>query len=51
MKTDLSPKWTQILPVLLNVLATGAEEDRKRAALELSRMAEAADRYNAQTDE
>lgn len=42
---DLTPTWSAILPVLLAVLEDGNEAGKTTARLELTRMAEIADRY------
>ena len=47
---DLTPTWSAILRVLLAVYEDSATADGRATALtELQRMADAADRYNAQT--
>lgn len=45
---DLTPTWAAILPTILVVLENATTEDAKESMrLELRRMAEAADRWNA----
>lgn len=46
MKTiDVTPTWTDVLPVLLAAIEDGTFEGQKVAREELFRMAELADRY------
>lgn len=44
---DLTPTWSAVLPILLAAIESGNEEGRRIAKLELSRMAQAADQFNA----
>jgi len=44
---DVTPTWSAILPVLLFGLEAGTPEGRRLARVELARMAQAADAYNA----
>jgi len=44
---DLTPTWSNVLPVLLTVLESGSREGKQTAKIELSRMAEIADKYVA----
>lgn len=49
MKTlDITPKWIEILGVLIILLQDGSAEGKKVAKEELARMAKAADLYNAE---
>jgi len=52
MKTiDVTPTWEQILPVLLMTIENGTGRGRKVAIEELTRMAQIADAYVAQSKE
>lgn len=44
---DATPTWRAVLPLLLAVVKDGSDEGRKDAIAELTRMASAADQYNA----
>lgn len=43
---DLTPTWTQILPMLLHVIEHGEEPGKQAVRDELRRMAKAADAWN-----
>ena len=44
---DITPTWSAILPVLILGLTHGTAEGRRAAQIELARMAQAADAFNA----
>lgn len=44
---NITPTWKGVLPVLMAVLEHGTDEGKRQAREELTRMAEAADQYNA----
>jgi len=44
---DMTPTWTAIVPILIAGLQDGTPEGQRLAKIELYRMAEAADKWNA----
>jgi hypothetical protein len=44
---DMTPTWTQVLPLLRRILENGDDEGRAHVWAEIARMAHAADEWNA----
>jgi len=47
-KIDITPKWSDVLPLMLEMVRNGEYNAAKTAIAELERMAETADRWNAE---
>lgn len=49
IEIDMTPTWSNVLPLLLAAMEHGTTVGRDAAKIELRRMAQAADKWNAHT--
>lgn len=47
-KIDVTPTWSEVLPLMLEVVCNGDDESRKKVLEEFGRMAITADWWNAE---